>query len=73
MVKCSFSGEEITPGTGIMFVKKDGTILHFKNSKCKRNMLKLKRKPYNVAWTQSKKEKASPKKEKTQPKEEKNE
>tara|TARA_Y100000310_G_C20673087_1_gene811365 strand:+ start:1608 stop:1841 length:234 start_codon:yes stop_codon:yes gene_type:complete len=70
MVKCSFSGEEITPGTGIMYVKKDGTTLYFKNSKCKRNMLHLKRKPYNVAWTKSKTEKPSPKKETAEPKKE---
>ena len=24
---CSFSGEEIEPGTGMMFVRKDGTVL----------------------------------------------
>ncbi|MDA1196579.1 MAG: 50S ribosomal protein L24e [Nanoarchaeota archaeon] len=68
MVKCSFSGEEITPGTGIMYIKKDGTILYFKNSKCKKNMLHLKRKPYNVKWTKSKTKKSTkatePKKEK---------
>ena len=30
---CSFSGDEIEPGTGLMFVKKDGSIMWFKNSK----------------------------------------
>jgi len=51
MVKCSFSGEEIKPGTGIMYVKKDGKVLYFKNRKCELNYLKLKRKPINVKWT----------------------
>ena len=50
-MKCSFSGENIEPGTGTMFVKKDGKILYFKNSKCMKNFLKLKRKPRNFKWT----------------------
>ena len=24
---CNFSGEEIEPGTGVMYVKRDGTVL----------------------------------------------
>ncbi|MFT4302960.1 MAG: 50S ribosomal protein L24e [Candidatus Woesearchaeota archaeon] len=51
MVKCSFSGEEIPEGTGIMYVKKDGKILYFKNKKCEKNFLKLKRKPRETKWT----------------------
>jgi len=51
MPKCSFSGEDIKPGTGIMYVKKDGKILWFKNSKCEKNFLKLKRKPLKIRWT----------------------
>ncbi len=51
MPKCSFSGKDIPPGTGIMFVKKDGKVLWFLNSKCEKNFLKLKRKPRNVRWT----------------------
>lgn len=39
MVKCSFTGEDIAPGTGHMHVKKDGTVLYFKNSKAKKAML----------------------------------
>ena len=37
---CSFSHEEIEPGTGIMFVKRDGSVLWFKDSKARKNMLK---------------------------------
>ncbi|MCD6513148.1 MAG: 50S ribosomal protein L24e [Thermoplasmata archaeon] len=49
--KCSFCGKEIEPGTGMMYVKKDGTILYFCSSKCRKNMLKLKRDPKKVRWS----------------------
>ena len=48
---CSFSGDEIEPGTGLMFVKKDGSIMWFKNSKARKNSVKLKRNPRKVKWT----------------------
>ncbi len=48
---CSFSGEEIPPGQGIMYVKKDGKVLWFRNGKAEKNYLKLGRKPRNVTWT----------------------
>jgi large subunit ribosomal protein L24e len=48
---CSFSGEEIEPGTGLMFVRKDGSVLWFKDSKARKNSLKLKRNPRKVKWT----------------------
>ena len=38
---CSFSGEEIEPGTGMMFVRRDGSIMWFKNSKARRIWLNL--------------------------------
>ncbi|MGB0653071.1 MAG: 50S ribosomal protein L24e [Thermoplasmatota archaeon] len=50
---CSFSGEEIEPGTGLLFVKKDGTVLHFKNRKALRNMLGLGRVNRHVKWTRA--------------------
>lgn len=31
--KCSFCGKVIEPGTGKMFVKKDGTVLNFDTNK----------------------------------------
>jgi large subunit ribosomal protein L24e len=52
---CSFCGEEIEPGTGIMFVKKDGNILYFCSSKCEKNMLKLGRVSRKVGWIRKKK------------------
>ncbi|MFT4310618.1 MAG: 50S ribosomal protein L24e [Candidatus Woesearchaeota archaeon] len=50
MVKCSFSGDDLAPGKGIMFVKKDGKILHFANSKCMKNFM-MGRKARKVRWT----------------------
>lgn len=59
MVKSTFSGKEIPPGTGIMYVKKDGKILYFLNRKEEKNMIKLGRKPRRVKWTEEyRKEKA---------------
>ncbi len=52
MVKSSFSGKEIPPGKGIMYVKKDGKILWFLNRKEEKNMFKLGRKPRTVSWTE---------------------
>jgi len=48
---CSFCGEEIEPGTGKMFVKKDGKTFYFCSSKCEKNMLKLGRNPRKLKWT----------------------
>jgi len=39
------------PGTGKMYIKADGAILHFTGSKCEKNYLKLKRKPLRTKWT----------------------
>ena len=50
--KCSFCGADIEPGTGKMFVKRDGTILYFEANKCYKNMVELKRVPRRTAWTQ---------------------
>lgn len=51
MAKCAFSGEKIEPGTGIMFVKTDGTVLHFLNRKCLQSYFKLRRDPRKLKWT----------------------
>lgn len=50
---CSFCGNEIEPGTGKMYVKKDSTIFYFCTKKCETNMLKLKRTPSKERWTKS--------------------
>jgi large subunit ribosomal protein L24e len=57
-IECTFCGEQIEPGTGTMYVRKDGTIYHFCSKKCEKNMLVLKRKPRTTRCTeQYKKEK----------------
>lgn len=48
---CSFCGEDIEPGTGKMFVKKDGAIFYFCSNRCEKNLLKLGRVPRRVKWT----------------------
>ncbi|MBN1941295.1 MAG: 50S ribosomal protein L24e [Candidatus Diapherotrites archaeon] len=45
MVDCSYCGTELKPGTGSIFVKKDGNAVFFCSRKCRTNMLKLKRSP----------------------------
>lgn len=53
MAKCSFCGNVLDKGTGMMFVKKDGKILHFCSKKCEKHVIKLKRKPLATSWTKS--------------------
>ncbi|MFA5860465.1 MAG: 50S ribosomal protein L24e [Candidatus Thermoplasmatota archaeon] len=48
---CSFCGIDIEPGTGKMYVKKDGTKWNFCSNKCKKNLVDLKRVNRNVKWT----------------------
>ncbi|MBM3292111.1 50S ribosomal protein L24e [Candidatus Bathyarchaeota archaeon] len=51
--KCSFCGEEIIPGTGINFVRRDGRVLRFCSSKCRKSTLKFSRDPRKFKWTKS--------------------
>ncbi|MGB9630429.1 MAG: 50S ribosomal protein L24e [Candidatus Methanodesulfokora sp.] len=48
--KCKFCGRKIPPGTGIMYVRSDGSILFFCSSKCMKNMIKLGRNPKKLKW-----------------------
>ncbi|MCL5988903.1 MAG: 50S ribosomal protein L24e [Candidatus Thermoplasmatota archaeon] len=48
---CTFCGKTIEPGTGIIYVRKDGNILNFCSNKCKTNMIVLKRVQRRVKWT----------------------
>jgi len=50
MRTCSFCGGLVEPGTGKMFVKKDGTLFFFCCTKCQNNY-RLGRVPRRVAWT----------------------
>ncbi|TQD23488.1 50S ribosomal protein L24e [Methanolobus vulcani] len=49
--KCSFCGELLEPGTGKLFVKKDGSIYYFCSSKCEGNF-ELGRLPRRTVWTE---------------------
>lgn len=52
MVRCSFCAETLPEGRGKMFVKTDGKIYHFCNSKCEKNW-HLKRVGKKVKWTRA--------------------
>jgi large subunit ribosomal protein L24e len=49
---CTFCGDEIEPGTGKMYIKKDGVVYNFCTSKCFKNMVILHRLPRRTTWTQ---------------------
>ncbi|MEM0448759.1 MAG: 50S ribosomal protein L24e [Methanomassiliicoccales archaeon] len=50
---CSFCGKEMEPGTGKMYVKKDGTVYLFCTNKCSKNMIDMNRVPRTVTWTRA--------------------
>jgi len=49
-MKCIFCKEEMVKGTGIMYVKRDGTATFFCSNKCRKNKMKLKRNPRKLKW-----------------------
>jgi large subunit ribosomal protein L24e len=51
MAKCTFCGEMISPGTGKIYVLKEGKTYDFCSLKCEKNMIKLKRKPLKTKWS----------------------
>jgi len=51
-MKCSYCGENIAEGKGLIFVKKDGKVLNFCSSKCERSFFK-KRDPRKRKWTRT--------------------
>ena len=53
MANCSFCEGPIPKGTGLMYVKKDGTLFNFCSSKCKKNNLDLGREGRRQKWTQA--------------------
>ncbi len=48
---CTFCGNDIEPGTGKMYVKRDGNVHFFCSSKCQKNQLKMGRVGRKVRWT----------------------
>ncbi len=51
MAKCNFCGNQISQGTGILYIRNDGRMLNFCSSKCKKNLIKLGRNPVKFKWT----------------------
>jgi len=51
--QCSFCAREIEPGTGMMFVKRDGTVFHFCTSSCRKQQLHLHRVGHHFKWTRA--------------------
>jgi len=49
---CSFCNRPIAKGSGTMLAKNDGTVLWSCSSKCKKNLLVLKRDPRKLKWTE---------------------
>jgi large subunit ribosomal protein L24e len=51
--QCSFCAAEIEPGTGMMFVKRDGTVFHFCTASCRKQQLHLGRVGHRLKWTRA--------------------
>ena len=51
VLKCSYCGGDIHPGTGTTFVKNDGSIFQFCTRKCRKLKLKFKKPARKVRWT----------------------
>ncbi len=49
--RCAFCGREVRLGSGILFVRNDGSTRAYCSSKCKANELKLGRDPRKLKWT----------------------
>ena len=52
MVRCSFCSEVVKEGRGKMYVKTDGKIFYYCNSKCQKNWQK-KREGKTTKWTRA--------------------
>jgi large subunit ribosomal protein L24e len=51
-MKCSFCGGNVPDGKGKMFVKKDGKVFYYCNSKCQKNW-NMKRLGKKTRWTET--------------------
>ncbi|MEF8787179.1 MAG: 50S ribosomal protein L24e, partial [Haloarculaceae archaeon] len=49
---CDYCGTAIEPGTGTMFVRKDGTTIHYCSAKCEKNA-DLGREARDLNWTEA--------------------
>ena len=50
--ECDYCGADIEPGTGTMFVRTNGTTIHFCSSKCEKNA-DLGREARDLSWTEA--------------------
>jgi len=48
---CSFCGGSIEPGTGRLYVRKDGMTYNFCSNKCFKNLIGMRRLPRETEWT----------------------
>lgn len=48
---CSFCGQTIPRGTGLLFARKTGQVYSFCSRKCEHNLLHLNRQARNTRWT----------------------
>ena len=48
---CNFCDSPVAKGTGTMLALNNGPVLRFCSSKCKKNMMVLKRDPRKLKWT----------------------
>ncbi len=53
MTKCSFCGNEMTQGTGKMFVYSSGKIDFYCTNRCEKQIHKLHKKPSATKWTKT--------------------
>ena len=51
--QCSFCAGEVEPGTGTMFVKRDGTVFYFCSGSCRKQQLHLGRVGHRLKWTRA--------------------
>lgn len=51
MANCSFCDGPVEKGTGLLYVKKDGTLYYLCSSKCRKNTLNLGREGRRQKWT----------------------
>ncbi len=51
-MNCSFCNAEMQKGTGLAYVKRDGSVVYFCSNKCRKNKLKLGRNPRKLKWTE---------------------
>ena len=51
MHRCAFCGREFPHGVGMLYVKRDGSMLWFCSRKCRVYMVEQKKDPRKLKWT----------------------